>query len=89
MEEMTAATLAQGERRRLEIDVSDPEIAGSILEKAGFAVSSRGQNGLVLSDAVAVQHPDKVATLLVQAGCAPTRLVVEQGGIGVPISSRQ
>ena len=35
----------------------------------------------MLSDAVAVQHPDKVATLLVQAGCAPTRLVVEQGDL--------
>ena len=28
-----------------------------------------------------MQHPDKVATLLVEAGCPPTRLVVEQGDL--------
>ena len=81
VKEVSSTTLTQEGQKRLEIDVVDIVTALSILERAGFAVSSRGQNGLVLSDTDAVQHPDKVATLLVQAGCAPTRLVVEQGDL--------
>jgi len=81
IKEIDAATLAEEERARLEIDVGDILTAISILERAGFAASPDGRNSLILSDPEAVQHPDKVATLLVQAGCPPTRLVVERGDL--------
>jgi ABC-2 type transport system ATP-binding protein len=78
VKEVNATTIAQEKQRKLEIDVTDIVTARSVLGKSGFVVNSNGQNGLVLSEADAVEHPDKVATLLVQAGCAPTRLVVLQ-----------
>ena len=31
-----------------------------------------------MSDKESVQNPEKIATLLVEAGCPPSRLVVEQ-----------
>jgi len=78
VKEVNSTTLAREKQRKLEIDVIDIVTARSVLEKAGYSVNPNGRNGLVLSNDDAVEHPDKVVTLLVQAGCAPSRLVVMQ-----------
>ena len=44
----------------------------------GFAVETGRDGAMVLRDERAVQHPDDVATVLVHAGCPPTRLMVER-----------
>jgi ABC-2 type transport system ATP-binding protein len=78
VKELDAGTLAQEEGQHLAVDVRDANIAISALEKAGIAVRSRGSNSLSISDKDATQHPEKIATLLVQAGSPPSRLVVEE-----------
>jgi len=78
VKELDAGELAEQEEQRLVVDVRDAGAARSALEKAGIAAVPQGQNSLAIADKEARQSPDKVATLLVQAGCPPTRLVVEQ-----------
>ncbi|SES30081.1 ABC-2 type transport system ATP-binding protein [Lentzea xinjiangensis] len=76
--ELEAADLNAFLRQRLSVSTRDPEAAEQALTAAGF-VPVRSENGaLVLADAQSVREPDVVATVLVAAGCPPTRLVVEQ-----------
>ena len=78
VKELTAAELAEAEQQRLMVDVRDITAAQAVLAKAGIAVQPEGKNTLVISEKPAMQHPEKIATLLVEAGCPPGRLVVEQ-----------
>jgi ABC-2 type transport system ATP-binding protein len=48
-----------------------------VLAGAGFKVRDGG-GAIVMQDACAVDSPEAVATLLVNAGTPPTRLAVEQ-----------
>lgn len=81
VKEFDSATLAEQGQRRLVVDVRDGEAAISVLAHAGFAATSGGENTFTLSDKEAVQYPDKIATLLVRAGCPPVRLVIEQSDL--------
>jgi ABC-2 type transport system ATP-binding protein len=47
-----------------------------VLEEAGWSAEPNG-DGLRLSDPGAVAFPERVATVLVNAGHPPTRLVVD------------
>jgi ABC-2 type transport system ATP-binding protein len=58
--------------------VRDTGAALAVLAKAGITAVAEGKNSLVMSDKESVQNPEKIATLLVEAGCPPSRLVVEQ-----------
>lgn len=77
LEELAADQLAALRARRLEIEVRNLDDARRTLSTAGFAVSVRDQT-LIMQDARAIEAPDAVATILVQAGTPPTRLAVEQ-----------
>lgn len=81
VKELDARELAEQEEQHLVVDVSDTGAALSAFEKAGIAARSDGKNSLIITDKATMQHPDKVTTLLVEAGCPPTRLVVEQGDL--------
>ena len=81
VKELNARELSEQEGQRLVVDVRDIGTARTVLEKAGIAARSDGKNSLTVTDKETIQHPDKVATLLVQAGCPPTRLVVEQADL--------
>lgn len=81
VKELDTGELAEQEEQRLVVDVRDAVAARAALEKAGIAAVPQGQNSLAIADREARQSPDKVATLLVRAGCPPTRLVVEQGDL--------
>jgi ABC-2 type transport system ATP-binding protein len=81
VKELDAKELAEQEEQRLVVAVHDTVAAQSALRKAGIAAMLDGKNSLVITDKPAMQHPDKVATLLVEAGCPPTRLVVEQADL--------
>ncbi|WP_245633552.1 ABC transporter ATP-binding protein [Amycolatopsis jejuensis] len=78
VKEIHASDLAAQARPRLGVTVRDPAAATTALQAAGFAPDTNGEGGLVLSDERAVRQPDLIATLLVEAGCPPTRLAVEQ-----------
>lgn len=81
VKELDAKELAKQEERYLIVDVRDSTAALMALEKAGIAARLDGNNSLVVTDKPTMQHPDEIATLLVEAGCPPTRLVIEQGDL--------
>jgi ABC-2 type transport system ATP-binding protein len=63
--------------RRLEIAARDLEAARRALTAAGLAVKARA-GALILSETRAIEAPDEMAAILVNAGTPPTRLAVEQ-----------
>ena len=77
IEELDAAKMEALRSRRLEIRTRDLQAAGRTLTQAGYAVAADG-NSLVLNEERAIDAPENVATLLVQAGMPPFRLAVEQ-----------
>lgn len=75
VEELDAARLEELRERQLIVETRDVSKAREVLtEFAPLAVNGH----LVLKDERAVKAPDQIATLLVTAGTAPTRLSVEQ-----------
>jgi ABC-2 type transport system ATP-binding protein len=78
VKELNTRELAEQENQRLMIDVRNPEAARIVLEKAGIAATPADKNSLAIIDKETLKHPDEVASLLVQAGCQLTRLVIEQ-----------
>ena len=84
LEELTAAELDRLRRRRLEIVARDLDAASRVLRAAGFdPVQGDGRDGirLELSEDRALEHPDEIARLLVEAGVPPLRLAVAQEDI--------
>ena len=77
LEELKAHQLEELRQRRLEICTRNLEAAANTLTNAGYGVTVNEQT-IYLNEARAVDQPDAVATLLVQAGAAPTRLAVVQ-----------
>lgn len=81
VKQLDAKELSEQEEQRLVVDVRNTEAALSALGKAGIAARLDSKNSVVITDNPTMQHPDQVATILVEAGCPPTRLVVEQGDL--------
>ncbi len=77
IEELDSKKLEALRLQRLEVKTRNLEAAQSTLAKAGFTVKIAG-NILVLSEARAINAPEAVATILVNAGTPPFRLAVEQ-----------
>ena len=78
VKELDAKELNEQEEQRLIVDVRDTGMGLVALEKAGIAARLEGKNSLIITDKLMMQHPENIATLLVEAGCPPSRLVVEQ-----------
>ncbi len=78
VKEITAGQLTADVRPWLSVSTLDAVAALAALRGAGHHVERRDDGGLRLTDARAVRSPEAVATVLVQAGCPPNRLVVEQ-----------
>lgn len=76
--ELDTRDVAAQMRPRLTVTTRDNRVAETVLRSAGFAPTTSGDTGFVLIDDRAVHQPELVATLLVEAGCPPTRLAVEQ-----------
>lgn len=77
LEELDAEKLEALRSRRLEIKTRDLKAAQSALAQAGFAVKV-DESTILLNETRAIEAPDEVATLLVNAGAPPSRLAVEQ-----------
>jgi ABC-2 type transport system ATP-binding protein len=65
-------------KRRLLVRVDDAKHARTILENKGFIANHLEENLLELNDKDTIAHPDKINVLLVQSGCVPTMLRVEE-----------
>jgi ABC-2 type transport system ATP-binding protein len=81
VKEINTEELTEQEGQRLVVDVHNIEAALATLGKAGMTARSDGYNELVITDENAIRHPDEIATLLVQAGSPPYKLVIERGDL--------
>lgn len=77
IEELGAQELEKFRSERLEIKTRNLDAAQNILVRAGYDVNVN-ENKLQLNEPDAINAPDKVATLLVEAGTPPTLLMVVQ-----------
>lgn len=77
LQELSAAELQQQRQRRLLVQTRTPQAAQVVLANAGF-VGEATANTLILHHPAALDRPDDIATLLVNAGHPPTHLAIEQ-----------
>jgi ABC-2 type transport system ATP-binding protein len=65
-------------KKRLLVNANDLDLAQSIITKMGYSVEKNTQNILEIKNEEAIEKPDTVATIMVNAGCPPTLLKVEE-----------
>jgi ABC-2 type transport system ATP-binding protein len=78
LQELDIAELERNRRRRLLIQSRDMRAAHTVLCNAGFVPVSASNGVIEVKDTLAIERPDDIAKLLVNAGQAPTMLSVEQ-----------
>lgn len=78
LEELDAARLERRLRPRLSIDARDREAARATLTGKGFSVNATEDGTLEIDSDRAIERPDDIASLLVEAGTPPTLLKVKQ-----------
>lgn len=77
IEEFDIQKLEKLRARHLEIQAHDLSAAQLCLQSAGFKFTMKDET-IILNDTHAIEHPDYIAHILVNAGTPPTRLAVEQ-----------
>jgi ABC-2 type transport system ATP-binding protein len=77
VEELDTDQLERLRARRLEVKTRDLEAAKLSLQSAGYKYEVKDET-ILLESNHAVEHPDDVARILVNAGNPPIRLAVEQ-----------
>jgi ABC-2 type transport system ATP-binding protein len=65
-------------RKRLLINARDTQVASSLIIQSGYTLSKMKDGFIELLDEDAIRNPEKIATLMVNAGCPPTLLQVEE-----------
>ena len=78
LQEMDTTEMERNRRRRLLIRARDIGNAQRVLAAAGHPGEILPDGVLVLDQTTAIEHPESIATLLVQAGTPPTQLLVEE-----------
>jgi len=79
IEELDGQRLEETRSLRLAVRARNLEAAQTALTQAGYAVEVRaGEGTIFMSEARAIDAPDDVAAVLVNAGAPPTRLAIEQ-----------
>jgi len=78
LQELTSAELEQNRRRRLLLQVREIEPAHQSLVDAGWPAVILQDGTIEVKNGSAVEHPDDINRLLVNAGTTPTRLMVEE-----------
>lgn len=78
LEEVDATEMERRRHRWVEIDARDRESARTALLADGIAVADGADGALMLTSEEALAHPEQIASRLVHAGVALTRLSVEE-----------
>lgn len=78
LQEMDISEMERNRRRRLLVGARDIETAQRALSAAGYPGEIRPDGVLELKQIPAIEHPDNIAELLVQARTPPTQLLVEE-----------
>jgi ABC-2 type transport system ATP-binding protein len=77
IEELDTDQLEKLRSKSLEVQARDLEGALANLQSAGYKPEIKDET-ILIEDAQAIEHPDEVAKILVDAGTPPTRLAVKQ-----------
>jgi len=77
IEELDTNALEKLRSKRLEVRARNLKAAQNCLDDAGYKFSLDHES-IQIEDARAIEHPDEIAQMLVNAGTPPTRLAVEQ-----------
>jgi ABC-2 type transport system ATP-binding protein len=78
IQELNVTELEQNRRRRLLLKTRDNAAAAQALVQVGYPAELLDDGTLQLKQAAAIEHPDDIVRLLVQAGTAPTQVLVEE-----------
>jgi ABC-2 type transport system ATP-binding protein len=78
LQELSVDELERNRKRRLAVGVQALDIAVAALTAAGFSAELHQDGLLYLGDSAAVEAPQQIASILVQTGAPPFRLVVEE-----------
>jgi ABC-2 type transport system ATP-binding protein len=78
IQELDMADLERNRRQQLLVRTRDCQAACAALRHAGFSAEMIANGAIAMREPAAIERPDEVATHLVNAGHAPTMLVVEQ-----------
>jgi ABC-2 type transport system ATP-binding protein len=78
IQELDVDELERNRRRRLVVQTRDCEAARTVLATGGISAELTTNNTLEVRDDAVIARPDDIAARLVNAGHAPTMLVVEQ-----------
>lgn len=79
LQELGLDELERSRQRRLLVRARDCVAARAVLASAGFSAEITPDGAVEVKDSAAIERPDEIATRLVHAGHAPTRLdVVEE-----------
>ena len=81
LQELDVDELERNRRQRLVIRTRDCQAARSVLLSGGFSAEITSDGMIEVKDNAAIEHPEDVATRLVNAGHAPTMLDVEREDI--------
>jgi len=65
-------------KKRLIVKANDIEMANTILSEKGYDVIINAEDQLEIINVEAINKPDTIATLMVNVGCPPTLLKVEE-----------
>jgi ABC-2 type transport system ATP-binding protein len=65
-------------RKTLLIQAKDLKKAQSVIKQNGYSMCEFKENIIEIQDEAAIKNPDVIATILVNAGCPPTLLQVEE-----------
>lgn len=78
LQELDVDELERNRQRRLLVRARDCQGAHLVLASAGFTTEIRPDGTVVVKDIAAIERPDDIAILLVNAGHPPTMLYVEE-----------
>jgi len=78
LQELDTGELDKLSRKRLLISANDIKAAYTLLSQNGYAANETKDGILEMREAAAIEKPDAIATLMVNSGCPPTLLQVEE-----------
>jgi ABC-2 type transport system ATP-binding protein len=78
IEELDSVQLEALSRKRLVINTNDINMAQTIISGMGYSVERNSDGILEIKDEEAISTPGAIATLLVNGGCPPTLLKVDE-----------
>jgi ABC-2 type transport system ATP-binding protein len=78
IEELDSVQLEALSRKRLVINTDDIDMAQTIISGMGYSVERNSDGILEIKDEEAISKPGAIATLLVNGGCPPTLLKVDE-----------